>query len=144
MMTPHQLKVQQRNRLPDGGRIDRSRALMFSFDGRRLMGYEGDTLASALLANGVGIVARSFKYGRPRGIMTAGVEEPNAVVQICSHEATQTPNIKATEQSLYQGLVCRSVNGWPSVDNDLMGLLGKLGGELMTPGFYYKTFMWPK
>ncbi len=144
MMTRHQLKVQQRNRLADGGRINRNKPLVFSFDGRRLMGYEGDTLASALLANGVDIVGRSFKYGRPRGIMTAGVEEPNAVLQIGATEATQTPNIKATEQSLYNGLVCKPVNGWPNADTDLMGLVGKLGGSLMSPGFYYKTFMWPK
>ncbi len=144
MMTAHQLRIQQRNRLASGGRIDRDKPLVFSFDGRRMMGYEGDTLASALLANGVDIVGRSFKYGRPRGIMTAGVEEPNAVLQIGASEATQTPNIKATEQTLYDGLVCKPVNGWPNVEADAMGLLGKLGGHLMSPGFYYKTFMWPR
>jgi len=144
MMTRHQLKVQQRNRLANGGRVNRNKPLVFTFDGRRMMGYEGDTLASALLANGVDIVGRSFKYGRPRGIMTAGVEEPNAVLQLGSSEATQTPNIKATEQGLYNGLVCKPVNGWPSSDTDLMGLVGKLGGSWMSPGFYYKTFMWPK
>lgn len=144
MMNVHQLRVQQRNRLASGGRIDRKRPLIFNFDGRSMMGYEGDTLASALLANGVDIVGRSFKYGRPRGIMTAGVEEPNAIMQIGATESTQTPNIKATEQTLYDGLVCKPVNGWPSADNDIMGLFGKLGGGLMSPGFYYKTFMWPK
>ena len=144
MMNIHQLRAQQHNRLADGGRIDRQRALIFNYDGRTLMGYEGDTLASALLANGVDIVGRSFKYGRPRGIMTAGVEEPNAIMQIGTSESTQTPNIKATEQSLYNGLSCKPVNGWPNADNDLMGIIGKLGGNLMSPGFYYKTFMWPK
>ncbi len=144
MMTPHQLGIQQSNRLSTGGRIDRSKPLMFTYDGRRLMGYQGDTLASALLANGVNIVGRSFKYSRARGIMTAGVEEPNAIMQIGATEATQTPNIKATEQTLYEGLVCEPVNGWPSVDFDAMGLVGKVGGHLMSPGFYYKTFMWPK
>ena len=144
MMTPHQLEIQQHNRLNTGGRIDRSKPLIFTYDGRRLMGYQGDTLASALLANGVNIVGRSFKYGRARGIMTAGVEEPNAIMQIGATEATQTPNIKATEQTLYDGLVCRPVNGWPSVDFDAMGIVGKLGGHVMSPGFYYKTFMWPK
>ncbi|MFK7854672.1 MAG: sarcosine oxidase subunit alpha family protein [Granulosicoccus sp.] len=144
MINEHQLRAQQDNRLPTGGRIDRKRALIFNFDGRTMMGYQGDTVASALLANGVDIVGRSFKYGRPRGIMTAGVEEPNAILQIGSTEATQIPNIKATEQSLYEGLVCKPVNGWPNANNDIMGLFGKLGGSLMSPGFYYKTFMWPK
>ena len=144
MLSQSQLKIQQRNRLDNGGRINRGKPITFSFDGRPLMGFEGDTLASALLANGVDVVGRSFKYGRPRGIMTAGVEEPNAVLQIGSTEATQIPNIKATEQMLYNGLVAKPVNGWPNVDFDVMGLLGRVGGDLMTPGFYYKTFMWPK
>lgn len=144
MMSNHQLKLQQQNRLPSGGRINRGKPLVFSFDGRRFMGYEGDTLASALLANGVDVVGRSFKYGRPRGIMTAGVEEPNAIVQLGSRQATQIPNVKATEQSLYNGLVSSPVNGWPSAEHDVMGVLGRLGGVLMSPGFYYKTFMWPK
>ena len=144
MMTWQQLKIQQQNRLDNGGRINRQKPLMFRFDGRQLMGFEGDTLASALLANGVDVVGRSFKYGRPRGIMTAGVEEPNAIMQIGSTPATQTPNIKATEQSLYNGLECKSVNGWPSAEYDVMSILGRVGGSLMTPGFYYKTFMWPK
>lgn len=144
MMSNHQLKLQQGNRLTSGGRIDRDKPLVFSFDGRRFMGYEGDTLASALLANGVDIVGRSFKYGRPRGIMTAGVEEPNGILQLGSTESTQIPNIKATEQSLYNGLVSNPVNGWPSAEHDVMGLFGRFGGALMSPGFYYKTFMWPK
>lgn len=137
------LRANQRFRLAAGGRIDRTHPMQFSFDGRRLMGYRGDTLASALLANGVRIVGRSFKYGRPRGIMCAGVEEPNAIVQIGDSEARQTPNVRATEQPLYDGLIARSVNGWPSVDHDVMGVLGAVGGALMTPGFYYKTFMFP-
>lgn len=135
--------VQQGNRLPTGGRLKRGRYCRFTFNGRRLMGYEGDTLASALLANGVNIVARSFKYARPRGIMTAGVEEPNAILQVGASEATQTPNVRATEQPLYDGLVCRTVNGWPGVEVDIMSLVGKLAGEVMAPGFYYKTFMYP-
>ena len=144
MLTQDQLRIGQRNRLEDGGRINRDKPLVFTFNGRRLMGYEGDTLASALLANGVDIVGRSFKYGRPRGIMCAGVEEPNAIMQLGGSEATQTPNIKATEQMLYDGLVCKPVNGWPNVELDIMSVLGRLGSEMMTPGFYYKTFMWPK
>ncbi len=138
------LRANQSNRLGEGGRIERGEPRFFEFDGRRLMGYAGDTLASALLANGVDVVGRSFKYARPRGIMTAGVEEPNAVLQLGAHEATQVPNVRATEQPLFDGLVAAPVNGWPSANNDLMGLVGKLGGDLMTPGFYYKTFMWPK
>jgi len=118
MLNQKQLRAQQRFRLQEGGRINRDKPLKFTFAERILMGYEGDTLASALLANGVDIVGRSFKYGRPRGIMTAGVEEPNAIMQIGASEATQTPNIKATEQMLYDGLVCKPVNGWPNAEND--------------------------
>lgn len=134
----------QRNRLQQGGRLERSQPLHFTFNGKPMTGYQGDTLASALLANNVSIVGRSFKYSRARGIMTAGVEEPNAIVQVGSSEATQTPNVKATEQMLYDGLVSRSVNGWPSAEHDLMELIGSLGSGFMSPGFYYKTFMWPQ
>ena len=138
------LRANQSNRLADGGRVDRGEPMLFEFAGRRLMGYAGDTLASALLASGVDVVGRSFKYARPRGIMTAGVEEPNAIVQLGARPDTQVPNVRATEQPLFDGLVAAPVNGWPSADNDVMGLVGKLGGDLMTPGFYYKTFMWPR
>jgi len=133
----------QNNRLPSGGRIDRSRVYTFRFNNRYYKGYEGDTLASALLANGVNVVGRSFKYSRARGIMCAGVEEPNAIMQIGATEATQTPNVRATEQSLFDGLACASVNGWPSVKIDAMSLLGRIAGGAMGPGFYYKTFMFP-
>ncbi len=133
----------QRNRLPSGGRLNRKSVLTFRYNNKYYRGFEGDTLASALLANGVNIVGRSFKYARARGIMTAGVEEPNAIMQVGGTEATQTPNIKATEQPLYSGLVCRAVNGWPSVNVDAMSVVGKLGGSIMGPGFYYKTFMFP-
>lgn len=133
----------QKNRLPGGGRINRDKIITFRFNNRYYKGFEGDTLASALLANGVNVVGRSFKYSRARGIMTAGVEEPNAVVQVGATEATQTPNVRATEQSLYDGLVSSSVNGWPSVNVDAMSLLGRIGGSVMGPGFYYKTFMFP-
>lgn len=135
--------MSQPNRLPQGGRIDRSRTLVFSFNGQAYPGHPGDTLASALLANGVDVVNRSFKYSRPRGIVAAGAEEPNAVVQLGSSEAAQVPNVRATQQALYQGLSARSTNGWPNVQRDLMGWVGKLGGNLMPPGFYYKTFMAP-
>lgn len=136
--------MSQINRLSSGGRIDRNRPLTFSFNGQHYQGYAGDTLAAALLANGVDIVGRSFKYSRARGIVAAGAEEPNAILQIGSREATQIPNVRATQQALYGGLVASSTNGWPNVQNDLMGIFGKVGGKLMPPGFYYKTFMYPQ
>ncbi|MGQ7245909.1 sarcosine oxidase subunit alpha family protein [Halomonas sp. V046] len=135
--------MRQPNRLNQGGRIDRSRRLSFTFNGKRYQGYHGDTLASALLANGVDVVNRSFKYSRARGIVAAGAEEPNAVVQLGATEGGQVPNVRATQQALFDGLSARSTNGWPNVQRDLMGLVGKLGGKLMPPGFYYKTFMAP-
>jgi len=133
----------QKNRLPSGGRIDRSSVCTFRFNNRYYKGYQGDTLASALLANGIDVVGRSFKYSRARGIMCAGVDEPNAIVQLGATEATQVPNVRATEQPLYDGLVCSSVKGWPSVKFDVMSLLGRFAGGAMGPGFYYKTFMFP-
>ena len=136
--------MSQINRLSNGGRIDRNKVLTFTFNGQSYKGFEGDTLAAALLANGVDIIGRSFKYSRPRGIFAAGAEEPNAVLQIGATEATQIPNVRATQQALYQGLVATSTNGWPNVNNDVMGILGKVGGKLMPPGFYYKTFMYPQ
>ncbi len=135
--------MSQVNRLREGGRIDRARTLSFTFNGKQYQGHAGDTLASALLANGVDIVNRSFKYSRPRGIVAAGAEEPNALVQLGSTEAAQVPNVRATQQALFDGLTARSTNGWPNVQRDLMSLVGKLGGRFMPPGFYYKTFMAP-
>ena len=129
-------------RLAAGGRIDRGTSLSFTFNGRRYTGHRGDTLASALLANGVTLVARSWKYHRPRGIVGSGVEEPNAIVQLETGAHT-VPNARATEVALYDGLKARSVNAWPSVDFDLMSVSG-LFARLMPAGFYYKTFMWPK
>lgn len=136
--------MSQVNRLSRGGRIDRSQPLTFTFNGQRLQGFAGDTLAAALLANGVDVIGRSFKYSRPRGIVAAGAEEPNAIIQLGSRESTQVPNVRATQQALYDGLVASSTNGWPNVDTDLMGLVGKVGGKMMPPGFYYKTFMFPQ
>jgi sarcosine oxidase, subunit alpha len=128
-------------RLPTGGSIDRSRPLSFRFDGKRYVGFAGDTLASALLANGVRIVGRSFKWHRPRGLLASGCEEPNAIVQL-GEAAALTPNLKATQVELFDGLVARSVNCWPSARFDVFALLDLLSG--LTPaGFYYKTFMWP-
>ncbi|OZG73347.1 sarcosine oxidase subunit alpha [Hahella sp. CCB-MM4] len=134
----------QKNRLKSGGRIDRNKPLTFFFNDQPYQGYEGDTLASALIANGVDVIGRSFKYGRPRGIMTAGADEPNAIMQLGATEATQIPNVRATQQELYAGLHCRPTSGWPSVDFDVMGLIGQFFGRMLPPGFYYKTFMFPE
>ena len=128
-------------RLPGGGRIDRSRTLAFRFDGRRYTGHPGDTLASALLANGVRLVGRSFKYHRPRGVMAAGAEEPNALVLLEPGPFAE-PNLRATEIELYDGLTAESVNRWPSLRFDLGAATGLVSG-LFVAGFYYKTFMWP-
>ncbi|HET6803765.1 MAG TPA: 2Fe-2S iron-sulfur cluster-binding protein, partial [Casimicrobiaceae bacterium] len=128
-------------RLPRGGVVDRSRPLAFQFDGRRLEGYAGDTLASALLANGVHLVGRSFKYHRPRGIYTAGFEEPNALVQLGRDERTE-PNTRATTLELFDGLVADSQNRWPSLRLDA-GAIANALSALLPAGFYYKTFMWP-
>ena len=132
----------QTRRLAEGGMIDRARPLAFAFNGRALSGYEGDTLASALMANGVDVVARSFKYHRPRGIMTDGPEESNAVVTV-GEGSSRTPNLKATEVVLHDGLVARSQNCWPSVDHDV-GAVAGLVAPLLGAGFYYKTFMAPR
>ena len=131
----------QSNRLPTGGRIERSKLLEFSFNHKRFQGYQGDSLASALLANRVRVVGRSFKYHRPRGIVGAGAEEPNAIVQLESGVGS-TPNLRATQVELYYGLSAASVNCWPSVDFDLGALTGWFS-RILPAGFYYKTFMWP-
>ena len=131
----------QRNRLARGGVIDRRRPLAFTFNGRRMQGFAGDTLASALLANGVDIVGRSFKYHRPRGIYGAGVEEPNAILDV-AHDGRHDPNARATLVELADGMVVRSVNCWPSVERDLHGVLDRLH-RFLPSGFYYKTFMRP-
>ena len=128
-------------RLPAGGRIDRSRTFAFRFDGRRYTGHPGDTLASALLANGVRLFGRSFKYHRPRGVMAAGAEEPNALVLLEPGPFAE-PNLRATEIGLYDGLAAESVNRWPSLRLDLGAATG-LASALFVAGFYYKTFMWP-
>jgi sarcosine oxidase subunit alpha len=116
-------------------------ALCFTFDGREMRARDGDTLAAALLANGVTLVGRSFKYHRPRGIMTAGVEEPNALVTI-GEGARKTPNTRATDVFVYDGLVARSQNAWPSLRFDL-GAVNRLLAPVFAAGFYYKTFFGP-
>ena len=131
----------QAYRLPAGGLIDRDRVLSFTFNGHGYAGFAGDTLASALLANGVHLVGRSLKYHRPRGIVAAGVEEPNALMQL-GEGGRAEPNPLATMIELYDDLVARSVNVWPSVDNDLMSWLAPIS-RLFSAGFYYKTFMGP-
>ncbi|WP_171173313.1 sarcosine oxidase subunit alpha family protein [Ruegeria sp. HKCCD8929] len=130
----------QVDRLPQGGRIDRSRPLPFTFNGRRLSGFEGDTLASALLANGVKLTARSFKYHRPRGIVGAGPEEPSTLVELKGADASA--NQPATTVRLRDGLSARSVNCWPSPGFDLGGI-NQLFARFLPAGFYYKTFKWP-
>ena len=129
-------------RIDGKGRIDRTRRVSFSFDGHRHTGFAGDTLASALLADGVRVMGRSFKYHRPRGVMTAGSEEPNALVTL-GLGAAQVPNCRATTTELHEGLVARSQNRWPSLGFDVLAV-----NDLMAPffgaGFYYKTFMWPR
>jgi sarcosine oxidase subunit alpha len=129
------------SRLGTGGLIDRTRPLRFTFDGKVLQGYDGDTLASALIANDVRLVGRSFKYHRPRGILTAGSEEPNALVTL-RDGARAEPNTRATTVSLYDGLIATSQNRWPSLGFDLMAV-NQLASPLLVAGFYYKTFMWP-
>jgi sarcosine oxidase, subunit alpha len=130
-------------RTPAGGLIDRSKRLSFTFDGKTYRGFAGDTLASALLANGVHLTARSFKYHRPRGILTAGSAEPNALVAVWRDAARYTPNLRATQVELYDGLMAQSQNRWPSLALD-MGALNGFLAPFIPAGFYYKTFMWPR
>ncbi|WP_373354392.1 sarcosine oxidase subunit alpha family protein [Pseudoroseicyclus sp. CXY001] len=129
-------------RLSKGGRIDRSQDLHFRFDGRRITAHPGDTVASALLASGIRLVGRSFKYHRPRGILTAGSEEPNALVTV-GRGAGREPNVRATVQEIWDGLDVTSQNNWPALSLDVLSV-----NDLLSPffgaGFYYKTFMWPR
>ena len=122
--------------------IDETSRISFKFNNKTYYGFKGDTLASALLANDIHLVGRSFKYHRPRGIMTAGSEEPNAIVQINDGSALTEPNVRATEIEIYEGLEASSQNCWPSVNFDIGGI-NNLLSPLLPAGFYYKTFMWP-
>ncbi len=128
-------------RLKDGGLLDRSKRLNFTFDGKSYSGFQGDTLASALLANGVSLFGRSFKYHRPRGVYSAGPEEPNALVTLRTGGRAE-PNTKATVIELYDGLEAQSQNRWPSLQHDLLSI-NQLAGPMLVAGFYYKTFMGP-
>ena len=127
-------------RNPTGGQINRSKSVEFEFNNKTYSGFEGDTLASALLANGVFLTARSFKYHRPRGVMGAGVEEPSCLVELLGENAAG--NHAATTVQLRQGLRAKSVNCWPSPNFDLLGI-NQLFSRFLPAGFYYKTFMWP-
>ncbi len=122
--------------------IDRTISVSFKFNGKTYLGFKGDTLASALLANNVHLVGRSFKYHRPRGIMTAGSEEPNAIVQVNDNTDRTEPNVRATEIEIYDGLKASSQNCWPSVNFDIGGI-NNIISPFLPAGFYYKTFMWP-
>lgn len=128
-------------RTASGGAIDRAKPVRFEFDGVSYAGFEGDTLASALVANGVRLVGRSFKYHRPRGILSAGAEEPNALVELRTG-ARREPNSRATVTELYDGLTAASQNRWPSLRFDSLSI-NQMLSPLFTAGFYYKTFMWP-
>ncbi|MBD1135319.1 sarcosine oxidase subunit alpha family protein [Pelagibacterales bacterium SAG-MED47] len=129
-------------RVKTGKVIDETYRISFKFNGKTYHGFQGDTLASALLANDVHLVARSFKYHRPRGIMTAGSEEPNAIVQLHKNSSRTEPNVRATEVEIYEGLEASSQNCWPNVNFDIGGINNFLS-PLLPAGFYYKTFMWP-
>ena len=129
-------------RLGKGGLIDRSSNLTFSFDGKAYSGHQGDTLASALIANGVHLMGRSFKYHRPRGVLAAGAAEPNALVEL-REGGRREANTRATVIELYDGLVAKSQNRWPSLNFDI-GAVNSLASSIFVAGFYYKTFMWPK
>ena len=129
-------------RISGKGLIDRKRPVTFRFDGRAYSGFAGDTLASALLANGVKLMGRSFKYHRPRGVLTAGSEEPNAMVEVLEKDQ-QTPNVRATMVEVFDGLNARSQNRWPSLRFDALAV-NDLAAPFLSAGFYYKTFMWPR
>jgi sarcosine oxidase, subunit alpha len=129
-------------RLSSGGEINRTERVSFKFNGKTFFGYKGDTLASALLANGIHLVARSFKYHRPRGFLGSGSEEPNAIVQIIKDKARTEPNIRATQIEIFEGFEAKSQNCWPSVNFDI-GEINNFFAPLLPAGFYYKTFMWP-
>lgn len=131
------------HRVSGAGRLVPAKTVSFSFDGTVMTGLEGDTLASALLANGVHLMGRSFKYHRPRGVISAGAEEPNALVTVNRGGGRSTPNVRATVQEIYDGLEAVSQNRWPSLSFDL-NAVNDLASPMFSAGFYYKTFMWPK
>src|SRR5271155_5374167 len=129
-------------RLQTGGAVDRGRPLAFTFDGKPYQGFAGDSIASALLANDVRIVGRSFKHHRPRGVWGAWTEEPNAIVDVTRNGKT-TPNLRATTEPLENDIAVRSVNATPTAASDRAALLDRLS-PFLPAGFYYKTFLWPR
>ncbi|PWV97195.1 heterotetrameric sarcosine oxidase alpha subunit [Hoeflea marina] len=131
------------NRIAGKGRLTPARTVRFTFDGQALTAVEGDTLASALIANGIHLTGRSFKYHRPRGMLSAGPEEPNALMDIGRDSARRTPNVRATVQEVFDGMQAKSQNRWPSLSFDI-GAVNNLASPMFAAGFYYKTFMWPK
>src|SRR5699024_9441384 len=135
------MKPAQPFRLPRGGAVNRERPLTVTFDGWQYPGYEGDTLASLLLANGVRLLGRSFKYHRPRGVLAIGSEEPNALVEL-RQGARREPNTRATTIEVFDGLTAASQNRYPSLKFDLLAA-NRLAQRFLVAGFYYKTFMWP-
>ena len=128
-------------RTRSSARIDRDKTVRFTFDGKPYVGHPGDTLASALLANGVSLFGRSFKYHRPRGVLAAGIDEPNALVTVLKGDIRE-PNIPATLLEIHDGLTVVSQNRFPSLAFDV-GAVNQLAGKLLSAGFYYKTFMGP-
>jgi sarcosine oxidase subunit alpha len=130
-------------RLPTRGRIDPTKPLSFSFNGKAIEGYGGDTVASALLANGVRLVGRSFKYHRPRGILSHGSDEPNALLRISRGVGRTDPNNRATVVEAVDGMTVGTQNHWPSLEHDF-GAVNDLLSPVLVAGFYYKTFMWPR
>jgi sarcosine oxidase subunit alpha len=135
--------VTQPFRTKSSGRLVPGKPVRFSFDGQDFAGRQGDTLASALLANGVHLIGRSYKYHRPRGIFSAGAEEPNALVGLSRGAGRFAPNLRATQIEIHDGLEVRSQNRWPSLQNDI-GVINGLFPTLLSAGFYYKTFMGPR
>ncbi|BCH63855.1 sarcosine oxidase subunit alpha [Agrobacterium vitis] len=131
------------NRIPGKGRLTPARTARFTVDGRILTALEGDSVASGLLANGIHLVGRSFKYHRPRGILTAGPEEPNALLDISRDSARRQPNVRAPVQEVFDGMRVQTQNRWPSLSMDI-GAVNDLLSPFFAAGFYYKTFMWPK
>ncbi|MBC7311583.1 MAG: FAD-dependent oxidoreductase, partial [Rhizobium sp.] len=131
------------NRIVGKGRLTPARTARFTVDGKSLTAYEGDTVASAMLASGMHLVGRSFKYHRPRGILTAGPEEPNALLDVSRDAARRQPNVRATVQEVFDGMKVETQNRWPSLSFDI-GEINDFFSPFFAAGFYYKTFMWPK
>ena len=130
------------NRIAGHGTLSRAKTIQFIFDGVSYEALEGDTLASALLANGIHLMGRSFKYHRPRGVISAGVEEPNALMGISRDPARHTPNVRASVQEVFDGMVATSQNRYPSLAMDV-GAINNVFARFLPAGFYYKTFKWP-